>query len=99
MTETLALLHLTAILVPGTFPASRRWRSTRASINSSPPRCIMRRLVLSALFAAALTMTFSHAPVAGQDKPVPENLLETISKALPDKAPVQPKQPRKILVY
>jgi type 1 glutamine amidotransferase len=60
----------------------------------------MRRLVLSALFAAALTMTFSQVPVAGQDKSgVPEKLLDKITQALPEKAPVQPRQPRKILIY
>lgn len=52
----------------------------------------MRMLLRSACLVAALAL--SASAVAAQD-----NLVDKIQKALPDKAPAQPKQPRKLLIF
>src|SRR6266496_2469116 len=85
-------------------PSSRRseWRlamrracdPTRADTISFPPRCTMRRSIVPTFLVAALAFLLAGLPVAGQDK-----FLDKITQALPDKAPAQPKQPRKILIY
>jgi type 1 glutamine amidotransferase len=55
----------------------------------------MRRVVMRAGLAAMVgALMLGGAPVSGQDK-----FLDKITQALPDKAPAQPKQPRKILIF
>jgi type 1 glutamine amidotransferase len=55
----------------------------------------MRRLLVRAVWAFLFgALMLGGAPVSGQD-----NFLEKVTKALPDKAPAQPKQARKILIY
>lgn len=53
----------------------------------------MSRYVCRAVWALVLAV-MGVAPVSGQDK-----FLDKITSALPDKAPVDAKQPRKILIY
>ncbi len=56
----------------------------------------MQRIRFAALFAlmAGLTLVVAAVPAGAQEK-----YFEKIEAALPDKAPVQPKQPRKILIF
>ena len=56
----------------------------------------MQRSTLRAVpaLAVAALIGISSVPVFGQEK-----FLDKITQALPDKAPVQPKQPRKLLIY
>jgi type 1 glutamine amidotransferase len=56
----------------------------------------MKRFLFPASLALAVAalVVRSHSPVAAQDK-----FLDKIAQALPDKAPIVPKQPRKILIF
>jgi type 1 glutamine amidotransferase len=56
----------------------------------------MRRLLMRSGLACvvAILAALLAAPVFGQDK-----VVENITKALPDKAPAPPKQPRKLLIF
>jgi type 1 glutamine amidotransferase len=54
----------------------------------------MRSFVLRVALAAVLGAVVGTASVSGQ-----ESVVDKITKALPDKAPAQPKQPHKILIF
>src|SRR5437016_1891381 len=54
----------------------------------------MRRYARRAGLALVLGGLVLATPVLGQEK-----IWDNITKALPDKAPSQPKQPRKILIF
>src|SRR5438552_15428128 len=53
---------------------------------------LVMRVGLAAILSAAVII--GGAPASGQDK-----VLDKITQALPDKAPAQPKQPRKLLIF
>src|SRR5262245_22088000 len=64
-------------------------------LQTSLQRCNMRRFVVRPWLALILgAVVLDNAPVDGQDK-----FLDKITQALPDKAPAQPKQPRKLLIF
>src|SRR6266849_5923959 len=58
----------------------------RCPMNPTPVRV--------ALAFATAAMIFGDTPATGQEK-----FMEKITQALPDKAPAQPKQARKILIF